>query len=198
MAFVCKDSYVLLGTLGRENEGGCRVQQDFARWDFSHADLRGQNFAGAQLQSATFRGANLQGVNFQAADARGAIFEAANLTGAAFSGALAQGASFRRAQLQGVSFRQALLLSAHFESACVVATDFTGANLEWAWVEGVDFQPAVVSCALFLNVRGLTEETRRLLETKGGFTGFRPMILGRELYEVPPAIGAAAVHARVD
>jgi hypothetical protein len=78
-----------------------------------------------------------------------------------------------------------LLLSAHFEDACVVETDFTGANFEWAWVAGVDFQHAVVSCALFLNVRGLTEGSQYIIETKGGFTGIRPMRLGRELYDVP-------------
>jgi hypothetical protein len=71
----------------------------------------------------------------------------------------------------------------------VLEADFTGANLEWAWVEGVDFRHAVVSCALFLNVRGLTNEVRTIIEEGGGFTGWRPMILGRELYEAPTTEG---------
>jgi hypothetical protein len=171
-------------------------QQDFARQDFSHVDLRGWNFAGAQLQYATFRGTCLQGANLRAADVRGAIFDMADLTRADFTGALAQGAHFRRAQGQRVSFRQALLLSAHFEDACVVEADFTGANLEWAWVGGVDFQHAIVSCALFLNVRGLTEGSRYVVEAKGGFTGMRPMILGRELYDVPLADNAVLRRPR--
>jgi hypothetical protein len=62
---------------------------------------------------------------------------------------------------------------------------FIGANLEWAWVEGVDFQDAEVSCALLLNARGLSPQATRVVEALGGFTGIRPMILGRELYEGP-------------
>jgi uncharacterized protein YjbI with pentapeptide repeats len=81
------------------------------------------------------------------------------------------------------SFRQAFLLSAHLEHAQVDGATFAGANLEWAWVEGVNFQEAIVSCAVLLNVRGLSAEAKRLVEARGGFTGTRPMILGRELYE---------------
>lgn len=54
-----------------------------------------------------------------------------------------------------------------------------------AWGEGLDFQAAIVSCALFLNVRGLAALAQRTIEAGGGFTGMRPMILGRELYESP-------------
>jgi hypothetical protein len=55
--------------------------------------------------------------------------------------------------------------------------------LEWAWLDGVDFRRAVVTAALFLNVRGLCEESRRVIEQRGGYTGMRPMILGRDLYD---------------
>jgi hypothetical protein len=34
-------------------------------------------------------------------------------------------------------------------------------------------------------VRGLSEDSRRVIEQRGGFTGMRPMILGRELYAAP-------------
>jgi len=71
----------------------------------------------------------------------------------------------------------------------VPEADFTGASLEWAWVEGVDFQSAIVSCTLFLNARGLSATASRVIESGGGFTGTRPMVLGRELYEVPSTLG---------
>jgi len=47
------------------------MTRDFARQDFSGADLRGRTFVGAQLQHAVFRGTNLHGVNLQEADIRG-------------------------------------------------------------------------------------------------------------------------------
>lgn len=156
---------------------------DGARQNFSYRNLRGHTFERAQLQFADFRGANLRGANFRAADARGAIFTAADLTRADCTGALMQGARFQKARLVSTLFRQTLLLSAHFEFACVEGADFSAANLEWAWVEGVDFQHTVVRNGLFLNVRGLSAEERFWIEAQGGFTGRRPMILGRELYE---------------
>jgi uncharacterized protein YjbI with pentapeptide repeats len=147
--------------------------------------------AGAQLQDTDFRGADLRGVCCRQADARGAIFDGVNVSNADFTGALLQGARFRQCCLHEVSFRQALLLSAHLEGAAVDTADFTGANLEWAWIDGVDFRRAVVTSALFLNVRGLAEDSRLAIEQRGGFTGRRPMILGRELYETSWAGDAA-------
>jgi hypothetical protein len=91
----------------------------------------------------------------------------------------------RRARLHYASLRHAFLLSAHLEQASLQATDFTGANCEWAWVDGLDFQDAIVSCTLFLNTRGLSAWAQHTIEVRGGFTGRRPMILGRELYEGP-------------
>ncbi len=160
---------------------------DWAGHHVGAVDLRGWHFAGAQLQQANFRGADLRGVGFRDADVRGAIFDEADLRGADFTGAFAQNARFRRSRLDGTSFRQALLLSAHMEHARVPRATFAAANLEWAWVEGVDFRQAVVACAVFLNVRGLSEEARNTIEQGGGFTGARLMILGRELYEQPAA-----------
>ena len=58
-------------------------------------------------------------------------------------------------------------------------------SMGWIFVDGLDFQRAIVSCALFLNVRGLSDVAQRIIEARGGFTGTRPMILGRELYESP-------------
>src|SRR5262245_63405073 len=91
----------------------------------------------------------------------------------------------QQARLDYASLRQAFLLSAHLEHTSLRATDFTGANCEWAWVDGLDFQEAIVSCTLFLNARGLSAMARHTIEVRGGFTGRRPMILGRELYEEP-------------
>ena len=108
------------------------------------------------------------------------------------TGVLAQGVSLRQARLHSVSFRQGLLLSAHLEGAAVSKADFTGANLEWAWVEGVAFGDSCLSCASFLNARGLSAEVRRMIESKGGITGVRAMILGRELYEGNPGEQAVA------
>jgi uncharacterized protein YjbI with pentapeptide repeats len=159
--------------------------QDLARKDFSRADLRGQTFVGAQLQYANFCGANLRGVNFCSVDARGALFDRADLTQADFTEALLQGASFRHARLVRTAFRQALLISAHLEQAFVQETDFAGANLEWAWVAGLTFHTAIVWCAVLLNVRGLSDQAREVVEAQGGFTGRRTMILGRELYDTP-------------
>jgi hypothetical protein len=108
-----------------------------------------------------------------------------------------QGAHLRRACLDYASLRQAFLLSAHLEYASLQATDYTGANCEWAWVDGLDFQEAIVSCTLFLNARGLSALAQRTIEAKGGFTGLRPMILGRELYEGPlpgPAVSGIQVR----
>jgi len=136
------------------------VVQDLAGRDLAYADLRG-------------------------VDARGTVFDLADLTAADCTAALMQGARLRHAKLDSASLRQALLLSAHLECASIQATDFTGANCEWAWGEGLDFQATIVSCALFLNVRGLSASARRTIEARGGFTGARPMILGRELYESP-------------
>jgi uncharacterized protein YjbI with pentapeptide repeats len=161
------------------------AHQDFARKDFSQADLRGRTFVGAQLQYANFCGADLRGVNFCRVDARGALFDRADLTQADFTEALLQGASFRHARLVRTSFRQALLISAHLEQAFVQETDFAGANLEWAWVTGLTFHTAIVWCAVLLNVRGLSEQAREVVEAQGGFTGVRAMILGRELYDTP-------------
>ena len=39
--------------------------------------------------------------------------------------------------------------------------------------------------SLFLNVHGLSDLAQCTIEARGGFTGVRPMILGRELYETP-------------
>ena len=161
------------------------AHQDFARKDFSQADLRGRTFVGAQLQYANFCGADLRGVSFCKVDARGALFDRADLTQADFTEALLQGASFRHARLVRTSFRQALLLSAHLEQAFIQETDFAGANLEWAWVTGLTFHTAIVWCAVLLNVRGLSDQAREVVETQGGFTGMRTMILGRELYDTP-------------
>jgi hypothetical protein len=103
----------------------------------------------------------------------------------------------RHAHLHYASLRHAFLLSAHLEHASLQATDFTGANCEWAWVDGLDFQKAVVSCTLFLNARGLSALAQRTIEARGGFTGRRSMILGRELYEGPlPGLSASSVEAR--
>ena len=162
------------------------VPADYSGMDCRRFEVGARTFAGAQLQQADFRGMNLRGVSFRAADARGANFDAADLRAADFTGALVQGARFRRAGLQEASFRQALLLSAHLEHASVQGASFAGANLEWAWLEGVDFARAIVSCALFHNVRGLSEAARAVIEKGGGLTGDRAMILGRELYEQPP------------
>ena len=160
--------------------------RDFTGCDFSYADLRGVQLAGCQLQGGNFRGANLRGANLRGVDARGTVFDLADLTAADCTEALMQGARFRQARLDGASLRHAFLLSAHLEHASLLATDFTGANCEWAWVDGLDFQGTIVSCALFLNVRGLSDVAQRTIEARGGFTGTRPMILGRELYESPP------------
>jgi uncharacterized protein YjbI with pentapeptide repeats len=160
-------------------------QQDFARKDFSQVDLRARTFVGAQLQYANFCGADLRGVNFCRVDARGALFDRADLTQADFTEALLQGASFRHARLVRTAFRQALLISAHLEQAFVRETDFAGANLEWAWVTGLTFHTAIVWCAVLLNVRGLSEQARKVVEAQGGFTGARAMILGRELDDTP-------------
>ena len=100
--------------------------------------------------------------------------------------------------MRRASFRQAFLLSAHLEYARVQGATFVGANLEWAWLDGVEFQDAEVSCALFLNVRGLSPEAEGLVEAKGGFTGRRQMILGRELYEQPLSAGMRALPPRED
>jgi Pentapeptide repeats (8 copies) len=159
--------------------------RDFAGGDFSYADLRGAQLAGCQLQGGDFRGANLRGANLRGVDARETLFDFADLTAADCTEALMQGARLRNAVLDYASLRQALLLSAHLEHASLQSTDFTGANCEWAWVDGLDFQRAIVSCALFLNVRGLSSVAQRTIEARGGFTGTRPMILGRELYESP-------------
>jgi uncharacterized protein YjbI with pentapeptide repeats len=128
------------------------------------------------------------------ADARDAVFDLADLTAADCTEALLQGAHLRQARLPYASLRQALLLSAHLEHAALQETDFTGANCEWAWVDGLDFQEAIVSCTLFLNARGLSALAQRTIEARGGFTGRRPMILGRELYEGPlPGSAAPSV-----
>lgn len=161
------------------------TRQDFAGGDFSYADLRGIQLAGCQLRGANFRGANLRGANLRGADARDTVFTAADLTAADCTEALLQGAHLQQARLDFASLRQAFLLSAHLEHASLQATDFTGAHCEWAWVEGLDFQDALVSCTLFLNVRGLSALAQQTIEAKGGFTGLRSMILGRELYEGP-------------
>jgi hypothetical protein len=161
------------------------VVRDLAGGDFAYADLRGVQLAGWQLQGANFRGANLRGANLRGVDARGTVFDLADLTAADCTAALMQGARLRQARLDSASFQQALLLSAHLERAAIQATDFTGANGEWAWAEGLDFQTAIVACGLFLNVRGLSAMAQRTIEVRGRFTGVRPMILGRELYESP-------------
>jgi len=159
--------------------------RDGAGGDFAYADLRGVRLAGWQLQGANFRGARLQGADLRGADVRGTIFDGADLTAADCTAALMQGARLRRARLDGACLRQAWLLSAHLEWASVQGADFTGANCEWAWVEGVDFPTALVACALFLNVRGLATTAQRSIEARGGFTGTRPLLLGRELYDRP-------------
>ena len=168
------------------------TKHDWARKNFAAIDLRGHKLAGAQLQFTNFRGADLRGADLRQADVRGAIFDQANLTGADLTGVLAQGASFRQARLHSVSFRQGLLLSAHLEGATVCKADFAGANLEWAWVEDVAFGDSCLSCASFLNARGLSAGVRCMIESKGGITGVRTMILGRELYEGSPEEQAAA------
>lgn len=168
---------------GREAMMARGEDLDWTGAPFEGADLRGWNFGEAQLQGANFRGADLRRANFASADARGAVFDDADCRAADFSLALLHGARFRRARLQNTCFEQAWLLSAHLEYAEVAETIFTSANLEWAWVEGVDFNRAEVWCAIFLNVRGLSGPTRQTLEAHGGFTGARAMILGRELYE---------------
>lgn len=159
------------------------TRQDFAGFDFTRAALPGVQWAGYHLQGACFRGGQLRGADMRGVDARGAIFDGADLTGADFSEALLHGASLRRARLQRARMRQAWLISAHIDDACVQEADFTGANGEWSWVAGVDFRHALMHGALFLNARGLSAAARQVLEARGGFTGTRPMILGRELYE---------------
>jgi uncharacterized protein YjbI with pentapeptide repeats len=161
------------------------AHRELARKDFSQANLRGRTFVGAQLRDANFCGADLRGVNFCRVDARGALFDGADLTQADFTEAFLQEASFRHARLARTSFRQALLLSAHLDQAVVQETDFTGANLEWAWVAGLTFHTAIVWCAVLLNVRGLSDQAREVVEAQGGFTGTRTLILGRELYDTP-------------
>ena len=81
--------------------------------------------------------------------------------------------------------KEVIVLSAHLDHALVQETDFTGANLEWAWVAGLTFHTAIVWCAVLLNVRGLSDQAREIVEAQGGFTGTRTMILGRELYDTP-------------
>ena len=171
---------------------GNMTNYDWARKNYAAIDLRGRKLAGAQLQFTNFRGADLGGADLRQADVRGAIFDQADLTEADLTGVLAQGASFRQATLHSVSFRQALLLSAHLEGAAVSEADFAGANLEWAWVEDVAFGDSCLSWASFLNARGLSAHVRRMIESKGGITGVRPMILGRELYEENPGEQAVA------
>jgi Pentapeptide repeats (8 copies) len=159
--------------------------QDLAGGDFSYADLRGVQLAGCQLRGANFRGAILCGANLRGVDARDTVFDLADLTAADCTEALLQGARLRQACLHYASLRHAFLLSAHLEQASLQETDFTGANCEWAWVNGLNFQEAIVSCTLFLNARGLSTLAQHTIEVRGGFTGRRPMILGRELYEGP-------------
>jgi uncharacterized protein YjbI with pentapeptide repeats len=179
---------------GGQSVFGAGTGQDFAGGDFSYADLRGVQLAGYQLRGANFRGANLRGANLCGADARDAVFDLADLTAADCTEALLQGAHLRQARLHYASLRHAFLLSAHLEHASLQDTDFTGANCEWAWVDGLDFQGASVSCTLFLNARGLSALAQRTIEARGGFTGQRPMILGRELYEGPlPGPAASSV-----
>jgi len=150
--------------------------------------------AGCQLRGANFRGANLRGANLRGVDARDTVFDLADLTAADCTEALLQGARLRQARLHYASLRHAFLLSAHLEQASLQETDFTGANCEWAWVNGLNFQEAIVSCTLFLNARGLSTLAQHTIEVRGGFTGRRPMILGRELYERPlPGPAASSV-----
>ena len=176
---------------------GSVAGQDFAGGDFSYADLRGVQLAGCQLRGANFRGANLRGANLRGADARDTVFDLADLTAADCTEALLQGAHLRQARLHYASLRHAFLLSAHLEHASLQETDFTGANCEWAWVDGLDFQAAIVSCTLFLNARGLSALAQRTIEAGRGFTGRRPMMLGRELYAGPlPGPAASSVEAR--
>jgi len=161
----------------------CHASIDWAGAHLEGLDLRGRDLSGAPLQYTNFRGADLRGANLAGADARGATFDDADCRAADFSLALLHGAGFRRARLQRACFAQAWLLSAHLEHAEVTETIFTSANLEWTWVDGVNFDLAEVWCAVLLNARGLSATARLTLEAKGGFTGTRAMILGRELYE---------------
>jgi hypothetical protein len=173
---------------------GSVAGQDLAGGDFAYADLRGVQLAGCQLRGANFRGANLRGANLRGVDARDTVFDLADLTAADCTEALLQRARLRQACLHYASLRHAFLLSAHLEQASLQETDLTGANCEWAWVDGLDFQEAIVSCALFLNARGLSASAQHTIEVRGGFTGRRPMILGRELYEGPlPGPAASSV-----
>jgi uncharacterized protein YjbI with pentapeptide repeats len=100
------------------------------------------------LAGASLRGANLDGVNLTRANLTGADLNEADLTGACLIRADLNEANLTGADLTGANLTEARLIGANLAGA-----NLTGANLHGAYI---------IEANLF-EVKGLSEEQRRLI-----------------------------------
>jgi uncharacterized protein YjbI with pentapeptide repeats len=112
--------------------------EDFGYVAFNGLDLSGDSFRGGRFVGANFNDCNLALTDFSEADLQGAKLRSACLQGARLRGALLTRADLSNADLTPMKLRgrDGRLTGAE------VAADLSGADLEDAFLEGVDLEQA--------------------------------------------------------
>jgi uncharacterized protein YjbI with pentapeptide repeats len=152
--------------LERANLRGANLRGAKRRANPWGADLRGANITGADITGADLTGAYLVEAILVGANLTGAYLERANLTGADLERANLTGADLERANLTGADLERANLTGAYLERAYLTGANLVEANLE----------NAIVKDALFHSSTGITEETKRELESRGAIFADRPPV----------------------
>lgn len=161
---------VKIGTsrLGSETvkETAVLVGVDLSGMDLSNIVLRGAKMDGVILEGTKLHDAKLKGVQMPNAKLKGAEFHKADCTGQA---------NFTGAEVAGTKFIGTILEMAKLENIKNMKnTDFTGANMQNAWLTGSELSGGIWKNADMFRVEGVNEEqieylknsdALRLLET---------------------------------
>lgn len=139
------------------------------------ATLRGATLWGASLMAVNAAGADLSRANLGHVSADNGVFVNATLDGADLEGAHLPSARFDGASLRGSRFRRANLTGASFQfrlpdspKADLAGVDFTGAELEGAWLQDMDLRTASLSGARFVGAH-LEDAILEGVEAPGAF-----------------------------
>ncbi|MEH1828276.1 MAG: pentapeptide repeat-containing protein [Nostoc sp.] len=145
--------------------------------NLSGSYLRNARLMSADLMSANLRDADLSGVNLSLADLRGADLSSADLSSVNLRSVNLSLANLMSADLRGVNLMSADLRGTKLSGALLSGANLSGADLSGALLSDANLEDTIVTNSLFIDSKGLVEDTKRDLERRGAIFGDRPPVL---------------------
>ncbi|MFW6296472.1 MAG: pentapeptide repeat-containing protein [Halothece sp.] len=155
--------------LSNANFTGSNLQSaDLSRANLSHIKLSKANLALARLVYANLVQTNLTHTNLENADLTGADLSYANLTSANLKGANLSQTKLTGANLSHANLTGAILLKATLCQTNLTHTELEAVDFREARLKEVNFQHAKMKNTRFGRNVGLSEETKKRLQWRGG------------------------------